>query len=154
MTTTGYPTAEITATSSPALPSGVTFKDNGDGTATLAGTPPAGSQGTYTVRSRPSNSVGAISQTFTLTVNSGLAITSAASATATSGQAFSFTVTTTGTPAPTLSRAGTLPPGITFTDNGNGTATLAGTPTAAAKGSTRSPSPPGTRPGRRARRSR
>ena len=43
-------------------------------------------------------------------------------------------MTTTGTPTPTLSRAGTLPPGITFTANSNGTATLSGTPTAAAKG--------------------
>jgi Putative Ig domain len=132
--TTGYPTAKITDTSSPALPPGVTLKDNGDGTATLAGTPPEGSQGTYTVSITATNSVGAISQNFTLTVNSGLAITSPASATATSGQAFSFPITTTGTPAPTLSRAGTLPPGITFTANSDGTATLAGTPTAAAKG--------------------
>jgi hypothetical protein len=134
VTTTGYPTAKITDTSTPALPSGVTFKDNGDGTATLEGTAPEGSQGTYAVTITASNSVGTITQNLTLTVNSGLAITSAASATATSGQAFSFQVTTTGTPAPTLSRAGTLPPGITFTANSDGTATLAGTPTAAAKG--------------------
>ena len=134
VTTTGYPTASVSATSSPALPSGVTFKDNGDGTATLAGTPPEGSQGTYMVTITAKNSVGTITQTFTLTVNSGLAISSAATATATSGQAFSFTVTTTGTPAPTLTHAGTLPSGVTFTDNGNGTATLAGTPAASAKG--------------------
>ena len=43
-------------------------------------------------------------------------------------------MTTTGTPAPTLTHAGTLPPGITFTAGTNGTATLSGTPTAAAKG--------------------
>ena len=42
----------------------------------------------------------------------------------------SFTVTTTGLPVPTLSYTGTLPTGVTFTDNGNGTATIAGTPTA------------------------
>ena len=134
VTTTGYPTAALSATSSPALPSGVTFKDNGDGTATLSGTPPAGSQGTYAATIAAKNSTGTATQAFTLTVNSGLAITSANSATATSGTAFSFTVTTTGTPAPTLTRAGTLPPGITFTANANGTATLSGTPTAAAKG--------------------
>jgi hypothetical protein len=133
--TTGNPTAKITATSSPALPAGVTLVDNGDGTATLAGTPPAGSQGTYTVTITAANSVGTTLQSFVLTVNSGLAITSAASATATSGTAMTpFTVTTTGTPTPTLTRAGTLPPGITFTANANGTATLSGTPTAAAKG--------------------
>jgi len=134
VTTTGNPTASLSATSTPTLPSGVTFKDNGNGTATLAGTPPAGSQGTYTLTITAKNAAGTATQSFVLTVNSGLAITSANSAAATSGQAFSFTVTTTGTPAATLTRAGTLPPGITFTAGSNGTATLSGTPTAAAKG--------------------
>src|SRR5262249_17073661 len=119
---------------SPALPSGVTFKDNGDGTATLSGTPPAGSQGTYMLTITAANSVGTAVQNFVLTVNNGPAITSPASASATSGTAFSFTVPTTGTPAPAITRAGTLPPGISFTANGNGTATLSGTPTAAARG--------------------
>jgi hypothetical protein len=134
VTTTGTPIATLSATSSPALPSGVTFKDNGNGTATLVGTPPAGSQGTYTLTITAKNSTGTGTQALILTVNSGLAITSASTATATSGKAFSFTMTTTGTPAPTLTRVGTLPPGITFTANANGTATLSGTPTAAAKG--------------------
>ena len=39
-----------------------------------------------------------------------------------------FSVTTTGTPAPALTETGALPTGVTFVDNGNGTATLAGTP--------------------------
>ena len=134
VTTTGTPTAAVSDTSTPALPAGVTFKDNGNGTATLAGTPPACSQGTYTLTLTASNSAGTTTQSFVLTVNSGLAITSAGSATATSGKAFSFTVTTTGTPTPTLTHAGTLPSGVTFTDNGNGTATLAGTPAATASG--------------------
>lgn len=56
------------------------------------------------------------------------AITSATSTTFTVGTAGSFTVTATGFPAPTLSKSGTLPSGVTFVDNGNGTATLAGTP--------------------------
>src|SRR5207248_9853592 len=38
--------------------------------------------------------------------------------------AHSFPLTT------TLSRTGPLPAGVSFTDNGNGTATIAGTPTA------------------------
>ena len=134
VTTTGNPTAALSATSSPALPSGVTFKDNGNGTATLAGTPPAGSQGTYTLTVTAASSAGTTTQSFVLTVNSGLAISSASSATATAGTAFSFTVATTGTPTPTLTHAGTLPSGITFTANSNGTATLSGTPAATAKG--------------------
>ena len=132
VTTTGNPAAAITESGT--LPSGVTFKDNGSGTATLAGTPPAGSQGTYAVTLTARNGTGTATQAFILTVNSGLAITSAATATATSGTAFSFTVTSTGTPAPALTHVGTLPPGITFTANSNGTATLSGTPTVAARG--------------------
>jgi hypothetical protein len=42
-----------------------------------------------------------------------------------------FTVTATGYPTPTLSYspAGSLPAGVTFHDNGNGTATISGKPT-------------------------
>ncbi len=58
-------------------------------------------------------------------------ITSASSTTFNQGQAGTFTVTTTGTPAPSLTESGTLPTGVTFVDNGNGTATLSGTATTA-----------------------
>ncbi len=58
-------------------------------------------------------------------------ITSAATTTFVAGTAGSFTVTTTGSPTPTLTVAGTLPGGVTFTNNGDGSATLAGTPAAA-----------------------
>jgi len=61
--------------------------------------------------------------------------TSASSASYTQGTAFSFTVTTTGSPPPALSATG-LPTGVTFTDNGNGTGTLAGTTSVAAGQST------------------
>ncbi len=47
------------------------------------------------------------------------------------GAAGTFTVITTGFPIPSLSESGSLPGGVTFTDKGDGTATLAGTPTAA-----------------------
>jgi CSLREA domain-containing protein len=66
--------------------------------------------------------------TLTLNVNEPPAITSLASATFVVGTAGSFTVTTTGFPAPALSETGTLPSGVGFTDNGNGTATLSGPP--------------------------
>ncbi len=46
----------------------------------------------------------------------------------------SFTFTTTGFPVPALTQTGTLPDGITFVDNGDGTATLAGTPLEASLG--------------------
>ncbi|MFI5387977.1 MAG: putative Ig domain-containing protein [Fimbriimonadales bacterium] len=41
----------------------------------------------------------------------------------------SFTVRASGIDLPALEESGPLPGGVTFTDNGNGTATLAGTPT-------------------------
>jgi hypothetical protein len=53
-------------------------------------------------------------------------ITSANNTTFTAGSAATFSVTTTGYPAAALSETGALPSGITFIDNGNGTATLAG----------------------------
>ena len=57
--------------------------------------------------------------------------TSADNTTFANGTPGSFTVTTTGSPTPTLSlTSGTLPAGVTFTANGNGTASLAGSSTA------------------------
>jgi hypothetical protein len=57
-------------------------------------------------------------------------ITSAGSTTFTVATAGMFTVTTSGTPAvTTIIVSGALPDGVTFTDNHNGTGTLAGTPT-------------------------
>ncbi|HVC69509.1 MAG TPA: choice-of-anchor Q domain-containing protein [Acidimicrobiales bacterium] len=46
------------------------------------------------------------------------------------GRPFTWTLVTTGTPRPTITvaPASALPTGVTLTDNGNGTATLAGTP--------------------------
>jgi hypothetical protein len=55
-------------------------------------------------------------------------ITSANHASAVAGTPFSFTVTTTGVPTPTLTEKGKLPKGLTFTRNGDGTGTIAGTP--------------------------
>ena len=61
-------------------------------------------------------------------------ITSASSTMFTVGAAGSFTVTTTGTPNPSLSESGTLPTGVMFTDNGNGSAMLRGTPASGSGG--------------------
>ena len=127
VTTTGFPTPSLSEMG--ALPSGVTFVNNGNGTATLAGTPAAGTAGTYPITITASNGVGSnATQNFTLTVDTAPVITSASKATFTVGSAGTFTVTTTGTPTPSITGTGALPSGVSFTDNGNGTATLAGTP--------------------------
>jgi hypothetical protein len=44
------------------------------------------------------------------------------------GRAEVFTVKATGVPTPTIALSGGLPDGVTFTNSGNGTATLSGTP--------------------------
>lgn len=67
VTSRGRPLAFVSE--SGALPSGVSFIDNGDGTATLSGVPVAGSAGTYPLVIDASNGVSpAATQSFTLTV--------------------------------------------------------------------------------------
>ncbi len=134
-TSPGFPAAAFSETGS--LPSGVTFVDNGNGTATLAGTPAVGSGGSYSLTITAANGTtpNAV-QTFSLTVNEAPNITSANNVSFYAGIAQTFTVTTahdypTNT---TLSESGSLPAGVTFVDNGNGTATLAGTPATTATG--------------------
>ena len=127
VTATGSPAPALTESGS--LPNPVTFKDNGNGTATISGTPATGIAGAYTITITANNGVGtAATQTFSLTVNQPPAITSANATTFTVGTAGTFTVTTTGFPNPTLSDSGSLPSAVTFNDNGNGTATISGTP--------------------------
>ncbi len=129
VTTTGFPVPSI-ALGGAALPSGVTFIDNADGTGTLSGTPAANTGGTYALTFTATNTLGSNpAQNFTLTVNQTPVITSGASVTFVPGSAGSFTVTTTGFPAPSITRGGVnLPSGVSFVDNGNGTGTLSGTP--------------------------
>ena len=141
VTSNGNPTATLNVAGT--LPSGVSFVDNGNGTARLAGTPaasaaPAGSSKAYPLTVTATNSAGTVSQTLTLTVVNNEpkpvkpAFTSASSTSFTVGTAGSFTVTTSGVPAATLKASGTLPSGVTFVAKGDGTATLAGTPASSA----------------------
>jgi arabinogalactan endo-1,4-beta-galactosidase len=58
----------------------------------------------------------------------GTAIMTGSAANWTVTQPGSFTVRTNGVPTPSVTETGALPPGVTFTDNGDGTATIAGTP--------------------------
>jgi hypothetical protein len=118
-----------------ALPTGVTWTDNGDGTGTLAGTPAAGTGGTYALTFTATNGSGSAVQNFTLTVTGSPGFTSASTTTFTVGVASSFTVTAVGSPSPALTVSGVLPAGVTFVDNGDGTATLSGTPAAGTGGS-------------------
>jgi len=75
-------------------------------------------------------------QTLSIVAGQGPAITSAASATFSVGISSSFTVTTSGSPAPSIGWSGTLPQGISLKDNGNGTATISGSPAEGTGGAT------------------
>ena len=88
---------------------------------------PPSDSGLYTINLIATSTSGKTSQTFTFSINQPPTITSAQSATETAGTPFSFAVTTRGYPAAIISQTGTLPAGVTFKSNGNGTATIAGT---------------------------
>ena len=139
VTTTGFPTnASMAISESGALPSGVTLVNNNNGTATLAGTPDPGTGGTYPITITANNGVAPnATQSFTLTVQQAPAVTSANGATFQTGVAGTFTVTTTGFPTAAsmvITKTGALPANVTFTNNNDGTATIAGTPTAGTGG--------------------
>ena len=117
------------------LPSGVVFKDNGDGTATLSGTPTT--PGSFALTVTAGNSIAPLaSQAFTLTVERAPIFTSSNGAIFTAGQTGSFTIQTApGTdPSVTITESGALPSGLSFKDNGDGTATLTGQPLTSAAG--------------------
>lgn len=120
----GFPVAALSVTGS--LPAGVTFVDNGDGTATLAGTPTA--VGEHTVTVRAANGVGtAASLEVTVVVAPPVAITTTSLPDAAVGTAYDVTVGVTGGDAPyTFSLAsGSLPAGLQLSPDGR----ISGSPT-------------------------
>lgn len=125
---TGYGTPTISLDPSSTLPTGVTFTPSGS-SATLSGTPAAGTGGTYPVRFVATGS-SVVNDDETLTVDEAPTITSAASATFLYDDAAStFTVTTGHAfPIPTFTAGSGLPTGVTFHDNLDGTATISGAP--------------------------
>jgi len=129
ITATGAPVPAITELGT--LPSGLTFVDNGNGTADLFGTPAAGSGNVYDLAIQASNGVSpSASNVLIVDIDQAPSITSGASDTFTAGTAGTFDVTATGFPTPSLSVvSGSLPPGVTLTDDHNGTAVLAGVAT-------------------------
>ncbi|MGE5256904.1 MAG: BACON domain-containing protein, partial [Hyphomicrobiales bacterium] len=140
---TGYPTPIFYTWDEGILEAaGVQLIDNENGTASLVGTPTTPGTYTFTLKATTGCPVYAgptyndlldpdATQTFTLNVIAGPGaptITSGDTATwAAVGAPFSpdpFTVTSIGSPTPALSVSGTLPPGVTFIDNGDSTATF------------------------------
>jgi len=108
------------------LPPGVSFTDNGDGSASLNGTPTA--VGSYVIPVTASSTAGTATHSFTINVLDSPTITSANVASFPTFTSSTFMVTASDVPSPTITESGTLPPGLTFT-GGTGTATLSGQPT-------------------------
>ncbi len=137
VTTTGSPTPSIKKSGK--LPSGMHLVNNDNGTATLSGTPSLKSGGLYqpTIRVKFGSGSTAVTltQVVTLFVFQAPTVKNRRVRSAHVGVAYTATVNTRGYPEPTISRSGGLPDGMTFTDNGNGTATLAGTPAPGSAGS-------------------
>jgi len=127
--TDSYPSATITFNSDPALPVSLKITDNGDGTATLSGTPLVEDAGLYTIYLTATNGISPdATQTLTLMIGQQPAITSLNNTTFVVGSTVLFTFTTSGYPIPTISYTGTLPTGLNFKDNLDGTASLSGIP--------------------------
>jgi hypothetical protein len=124
---TGYPVATITRSGT--LPTGITFTAGANGTATLSGTPTSSTAGrSYQLTFRATTSVGSVEQRFILTIASPPTISGNNFAVATTNTSFTYNLQTTGSPTPTITMSGTLPTGLTFVDNRNGTARISGSP--------------------------
>lgn len=126
----GFPVAALSVTGS--LPAGVTFADNGDGTATLSGTPTT--VGDHTVTVRADNGIGtAATLEVHIEVAPPVTITTTTLADAAVGTAYDVPLAITGGEAPyTFSlAAGSLPAGLQLTADGRITGTPTGSPATA-----------------------
>ncbi|NNE47781.1 MAG: tandem-95 repeat protein, partial [Rhodothermales bacterium] len=124
-------TRTITATQKPTW---LTLTDNGNGTATLSGTPGNDEVGVHAVTLTVSDGTLSDQQSFTVTVsnvNEAPAFTSSPVTVATEDAPYTYAVTASDPDAGTtlVLTAPTLPAWLMFIDNGNGTASLTGTPT-------------------------
>ncbi len=131
-TTTGAP--KIAATG---LPKGLTLLNNGNGTATISGTPTVKDLSSYsgTITATVKHET-PVTQSFTITVDQAAIITSKLKPLVHTGQTIASpieVVTEDGYPTPALTATG-LPSGVTLQDNGNGTGDLVGTPGATSGG--------------------
>jgi hypothetical protein len=106
----------------------VTFTDFGDGTGLLSGTPAFGAPGDYTFTIKAS-AAGNLqtAQTFTLSISDTPSFITPPAARFIISEEGSFLIRSVD-PQADITLAGSLPAGLTFEDNGDGTATISGTP--------------------------
>jgi phage-related protein len=126
------PDGNIPSLTSSALPTGATFIDNGNGTASFNWTPTYTQSGSYPITFRASDGSLIDSEIVTITVNNInrdpiLAAIGARSVNENSNLNFNISASDPDGNIPTLTSS-TLPTGATFADNGNGTGTFNWTP--------------------------
>jgi len=82
--------------------------------------------GSFDLKLTASNSISTVTQDFTVSVANNLNILTSGNLTGVAGTPFYLLIVATGNPTPKLSYNGFPLPGLTFVDNGNGSATLSG----------------------------
>src|SRR6185437_5752825 len=136
VTATGLPAVALAQVGG-SLPPGLTFTTNGnDNTATISGT--ATQPGSFVVTLNAANLLDqdGVGQPLTIDVDQPPTVTSPSTCTFAAGRHGTCILTASGYPTPSLAETGTLPAGLTFTANGDGTAVIAGTPSTATAAAT------------------
>ena len=139
--TASDPQGDALTITAPTLPDWLELTDNGDGTAVLAGTPSAEHVGEHAVELLATDETGAVAaQAYAITVvdesapppdeNQAPSFSSSPVASATAGSEYSYAIEAADPDeGDTLTiTAPTVPAWLSLTDNGDGTATLSGTP--------------------------
>jgi hypothetical protein len=134
---------QVTCGTTPvSLPTGLTFTDNGNGSATLAGAPASGTglacpEG-YTVTLSIANGAATVSKRLTVHIAEAIVPTSPATApTFVAGGPNTFTLTASAVPPPTIAFTTDPPPSwLTLVPHANGSAALTGTPPTSTAGKT------------------
>jgi hypothetical protein len=109
------------------LPAGLRLTPHGDGSATIEGTA-TGPVGDLAVEVTAQSASGASYERLTVTVQQAPSFGSRGPVVFVAGERSSRVIRTVGFPAAGIGLEGELPVGLAFTDNGDGTASIAGTP--------------------------
>ncbi len=127
---TGFP---VPSFSQSGLPGGLALASTGSGKVRISGTAANGTGGLHAVTVTAQNGVGTpVSLNVSVTVDEAPELTGPSMVRFVAGTPNSAGFSSDGYPQATLTRSGALPAGVTFVDNGNGSATLSGTaPTSA-----------------------
>ena len=130
----GYPTSTLSLSPTSTLPKGLRFSAGSAGTATISGTPAAGTGGSYLVVVDARSSAGAATQAIHVVVDAEATFISSQTIDLDAGTSVSYRVTSTdGYPVPSLTATG-LPAGLSFGAQANGTASISGTLQTTAEG--------------------